>query len=175
MKSTKKQFPVKRLFIFGAGASYSSSFSPNKNYAPLDKEFCNRISLLNYNRPQWVKESCELINVLWQDQSDFTKLGLERALTLQLGNIDFLNAIQPHRRLVAGTRSEYLKHLSHLIVFVLEKATENKHKPYEQFVTKVFNQPFENCYDRLISFNYDGLLDQYLLAKYLLEQYILII
>jgi len=56
------------------------------------------------------------------------------------------------------------------MVFVLKKAREGNGAPYREFVGKVFNHEFEDCRDRIITFNYDDILDRHLIDKFPLEQ-----
>jgi len=95
-----------------------------------------------------------------------TDQGLEEAISKQLGHIDFLNAVHPHRRIARTESYEFLRRLSYLIVFVLKKATENKGAAYRTFCSKVFAGDPDTCQDRIITFNYDDVLDRHLLNKF---------
>lgn len=173
MKSTRKQFPVERLFILGAGASYSAtetSRSESDTQTPLDNNFCERILTLDCQRPTWVKESRKIIEQKWKDYGDMKSYGLEEAVSKQLGHLDFINAIDTHRRYYSIKPSYYINHLSHLIVFVLKKGRENVNIPYKVFVDKVFPNTYENCKDRVITFNYDDLLDKHMLVRFPMQK-----
>lgn len=169
MKSGRKRFAVSRLFILGAGASYSATERGPRNFkyvAPLDKDFCRVICELTYQRPGWVSDSIQWVMKHWCDRRSMADHGLEEAISKQLGHIDFLNAVHPHRRIVAADSYEYLRRLSYLIVFVLKKATENAAAAYGGFCSKVFGGNPATCEDRIITFNYDDLLDKHLLSKF---------
>ena len=127
MKSIKKRQAVNRLFILGAGASYSATERGSGDFrrvTPLDKDFCRIICELKdkYDRPSWVSRSVEWIEKHWCDHVSMSDHGLEEAISEQLGHIDFLNAVHPHRQVASAQSYEYLRHLSYLIVFVLKKA-----------------------------------------------------
>lgn len=175
MRRIENQLKVRRLFILGAGASFSAS-KVNKEddidrQAPLDADFCKRICNVSYQRPSWVSESCKLITDKWlDDNKSLEDCGLEEAVLKQLGHIDFLNAVYTQRRRSAITSFNYLKHLTHLIVFILSKVHERRDLPYKNFSDKVFPDDFDECNDRVITFNYDDLLDKHLLTRFNKEQ-----
>jgi hypothetical protein len=169
MKSGRKRFVVNRLFILGAGASYSATKRRSGNLkcvAPLDKDFCRVICELAYQRPGWVSGSVQWVTKHWCDRKPMIDHGLEEAISKQLGHIDFLNAVHPHRRIAPTDSYEYLRRLSYLIVFVLKKARENADAAYRTFSSKVFGGNPDTCEDRVITFNYDDVLDRHLLSTF---------
>jgi hypothetical protein len=175
MKRLENQFKVKRLFVLGAGASFSASKTRDVNAyktAPLDNVFCKRIydTENTVKKPVWVSSSCKLLREKWLDNKKFEDYGLEEAVSEQLGHIDFLRAVYKRRSRSVITVANFLNHLSHLIVFILNKSREREGLPYSHFVDKVFPSSFDNCVDRIITFNYDTLLDQYLLRRFVKEQ-----
>ena len=177
----RDRFNVKRLFVLGAGASYSVTRSlrePNTQtlkQAPLDKTFLNTILCLDDKIPGWIKDSKAFVKDKFLDRTkDLKDFGLEEAIIRQLGQVEFIDAIHPRRRIALGADNiedfqfNYLNHLSHLISIVLKKSRENSHKVHQKFVSKVFpkNIRIENQRDRIITFNYDNLIDKYLISRF---------
>ena len=99
MRNKQRRLPVDKLFVLGAGASYSATRSSAKNraaekQAPLDKDFTRIIAELNVERPIWVNNSVQLVRRAWRDPNDFTSLGLEEAILTHAANMDFVGAIR---------------------------------------------------------------------------------
>jgi len=171
MKRKENRLKVRRLFVLGAGASYSASSSTGgspERRTPLDKDFCRTISDLIPERPVWVRPSKEFIVKEWKDHAPFESFGLEQAIIRQLGHLEFIDAIHPRRRNTALTDFVYLNHLSHLICFTLRKGREKKNGPYKEFSNKIFPNDvnFNQLRDRVITFNYDELLEKHLLSRF---------
>lgn len=165
MKSEQHRFKVRRLFVLGAGASFSASKQSNAGtctQAPLDKDFTERISSLPTIRPKWVQKAISKICKDWKDETGkFNSFGLEDAIIRQIGNIEFINAIHPRRRQGITEISDWVSVLSHLITFLLLKAKEGNGHTYGTFATKVFSgSKAADQRDRIITFNYDDLLDR---------------
>ncbi len=173
MKRKENRQKVQRLFVVGAGASYSAtatSVPDSATQTPLDKDFCQRILDLDYQRPSWVKTACESTKQEWKDHHPMHRFGLEQAITTQLGHLEFIRAVHPRRKAI--TIPDYLNDVAHLISFVLRKAREKPSKPYAQLVSKVFPDGFDaqDYPDRIITFNYDDLLDKHLLERFNIDQ-----
>lgn len=169
MKKAANRFNVNRLFILGAGASRRASTDAHK--APLDKEFCQEITDLHTSRPSWVSASRDIICTKWSYPTYFEQMGLEEAVLRQISHFEFLNAIHPRRRPTSINGPEYLNHIAHLIMFILCRAKENSEKLYQTFAEKVFPAAdASSINDRIITFNYDDLLDKYLIDKYTLQE-----
>lgn len=171
MKQKKNRFKVERLFIFGAGASYSASSAIGakpERQTPLDKDFCERIERINSAKPIWVQSSQDYVLKEWKDHTSFNRFGLEQAIILQLGHLEFIDAIHPRRRTTSVTDFQWLNKLSHLICFILRKGREAKEGPYQRFVKKVFQHdlPFDKIKDRVVTFNYDEMLDAHLIKRF---------
>lgn len=165
MKRSENRLKVKKLFVLGAGASYCASTSRGvQKQSPLDKDFCGRLESLDVSKPYWVNESRDKINKAWKDHIPFKKFGLEQAIIRHLGNAEFIDAIHKRKRTASLSSAEYLNHLSHLVCYVLRKARENRGAPYELFVDKYLSE--EGTKNRVITFNYDELLDKHLLEMY---------
>lgn len=171
MKGPEKRHKVRRLFVLGAGASYSVSRGIRSEVlttCPLDANFCQQIVQIQTTRPHWVANSRNKVVKAWKDYSPITTFGLEAAIQRQLGNLEFLKAIHARRSTGAVEPAVYLNHISHLIAYVLGKAKENKKEIYRQFALKVFPKSVakDKQGDRIITFNYDTLLDQWLLRRF---------
>jgi hypothetical protein len=175
MKRKENRLNVRRLFVLGAGASHSASTSAGgspERRTPLDKDFCRMISELDPDRPVWVGPAREYIVREWKDHVPFEEFGLEQAIIRQLGHLEFIDAIHPRRRNTAVTDFKYLNRLSHLICFTLRRGREKKDGPYRHFAEEVFpeEQAFGQLRDRVITFNYDELLDKHLLSRFDIRQ-----
>lgn len=173
-ETKNKRLKVKRLFILGAGASYSATASRAKvsnKQAPLDKDFTNRLLNLNVGKPYWVNQSRDIIQRFWKYHKPMTDFGLEQAIIIQIGHLEFVRAIQPWRRRKGAREFDYLNHLSHLICWVLRQTRESSTGIYNKFTTKVFSgQEADQVLDRIITFNYDDLLDMHLLQYFTAQQ-----
>jgi len=171
MKKKDHRFDVKRLFVLGAGASYSASRQTRTNQrleAPLDKDFTSRITSLSTKLPKWVMPAVGGIPKAWKDRTGkFDSFGLEEVIIKQIGHIEFIDAIHPRRRQNMTEISEWVSVLSHLIAFLLLKSKESNSHPYKKFASKVFTggKALEQQ-DRIITFNYDDLLDRILLKTF---------
>lgn len=169
MKTKKNRFKVDKLFVLGAGASYSatrpnksfsSSFPPQKQ-TPLDKHFTKALIDLDVKRPLWVESSVETIKDSWKDHIDFTSLGLEEAILIQAANMKFAKAIRPRRSRNSIEFEDYLNYIAHLITFYLRRARQGSEGAYDKFVGEFFQG--NDTHNRIITFNYDDVLDNALL------------
>jgi hypothetical protein len=163
---------LERVFVLGAGASYAASEVTSRTtssatyQAPLDKDFCRRLAEVSLARPGWVTNARDRVVDAWKHTTPFPEfVGLERAILLQLGNREFLEAI--HRRRLRGSGDlashEWMNLVSHLICAILRRCRENGTRLYSKFVDWAF--PEESVDSRIITFNYDLLLDKALLKK----------
>ena len=169
MKRTENRFKVKKLFVFGAGASYCASKSKSiHRQAPLDIDFCGRLESIDASIPLWVNASRDMIMKAWKDHLPFKSYGLEQAIIRNLGHAEFVDAIHKRKRAASISDAEYLNHLSHLISYILRKAKENSAGAYAEFVNKHFVD--DQSFNRVITFNYDELLDKKLLEKFSTQQ-----
>lgn len=162
---------IKNLYVLGAGASYSASLKPNKNapsIAPLDNTFCERISGLDYARPKWIGKAVNRVLRNWVDNQQYEKCGLEASIIRQLSHMKFFERINKRRKLRISN-AEYLNDLAHIITFVLQKCSDSNDGIYRRFASKVFplNAALdESDWSRIITFNYDDLLDKHLLKRF---------
>lgn len=175
MKRPENRLKVKQLFVFGAGASYSASSGSGKSatgMSPLDKDFCARISTLDYERPAWVKDAKDYLTSHWKDHVAFQSLGLEQALLKQLSHLEFINAIHKRKRTDGVNEATYLNHLAHIVCFILSKCRETKNEPYKKLVKHLFPTTLkaDDHKNRIITFNYDVLADSHLVKRFGVER-----
>lgn len=170
MRTRARRLKVDKLFVLGAGASFSAT-RPNKNYisnvppqkqTPLDKHFTGVLKDLEVARPNWVGTSVETIVRGWRDNAPFESLGLEKAILTHSANTKFAKAIHPRRARNAVELEEYLNHLAHLIAFYLKRSREGSQKCYSIFAEKYFSEL--DTTNRVITFNYDDILESKILA-----------
>lgn len=157
------------LFVFGAGASFCATQGrAEQAQAPLDKDFCSRLESLNVTRPAWVNNSRDTIKNAWKDHIPFSSHGLEQAIIRHLGHTEFRQAIHKRARQGVLSDAEYLNQMAHLICHTLRKTKENSKTPYGNFFKQHFNN--KKPTNRVLTFNYDDLLDKYFLEKYSSQQ-----
>ncbi len=169
MRRKERRLKVNKLFLFGAGASYSLTKRGNSHtiwQAPLDCEFCERI-IKTKDKHKWVSEAIERVGKDWRDHHEFEKLGLEEAIIKQIGHFDFLDSIHPRR----GNRrviNDYINDLIHLIAIVLSKTKSEKIDEIRTFLNDIFPTPYKYKIqkNRIITFNYDTIVEEYLLKRF---------
>lgn len=174
MKQKKNRCKVRRLFVLGAGASFSASSAvgalPEKQ-TPLDKDFCKRICELEVVKPGWVGPTRDYLLKEWRDHVPFEEVGLEQAIIRQIGHLEFIGAIHRRRRNKEVDDFQYLNKLSHIVCYALRRGREAKVGYYKQFAEKAFGTlSAPEVEDRVVTFNYDELLDQHLLSSYSVKQ-----
>ncbi len=157
-----------KVFILGAGSSYSlTAGQSNKNWiAPLDAEFPKRICDLQ-NKRGWSKEASQRILEDWLYHVDFNKMSLEKAISQQIADLHFLEAIQPHKGIQQRNALEYLEDVTYVISYILKQIRVKNKKAEELFIQKFFDYvSVDACPNRIITFNYDTIVDAPLIAKY---------
>ena len=172
MRIEKKRFKVGKLFVLGAGASYSAtrskakygSSSPRNTQTPLDKHFTSELLNLKDGRSSWIEDSVKEIKKSWKDHIPFDELGLEEAILTHAANMRFITAIRTRRGRNKTELDEYLNHLVHLIAYRLRRAKQGKQVIYKKFVNKFFAT--KRTQNRIITFNYDDVLDNCLINKH---------
>lgn len=170
MKDRKTRKQTKTVYVLGAGASYSASTGTLPAAAgtcPLDINFCKRILSLSQQRPKWVVGAVKDIQRCWLYHRGMEEFGLEAAIIQQLSHMRFLRGVQP-RRPIAMSEQQYINHLAHLICFVLRRARESRTLAYKRLVDRIFPpwRRVEDCNDRIITFNYDDLIDTHILKRH---------
>jgi hypothetical protein len=171
MRRKEHRLKVRRLFLLGAGASFrvsSGAGTFEERQAPLDCDFCSRLSKVRVIKPHWVEKCREFVQNQWLDDKPFQEFGLEQAVLCQLGHLEFIDAIHPRRRKTSLTDFDYMNQLSHLICFALRRAHENTNGAYRIFADKVFppGKASDEIQDRIITFNYDELLEKNIFKQF---------
>ena len=175
MRTKSRRLSVDKLFVLGAGASFSAT-RPNARYTsefppykqtPLDRHFTRVLSKLVSKQSIWVNESVKVINKSWRDHIDFSSLGLEEAILTQAANMEFTSAIRPRRRRNSIKFDEYMNHLVHIAAFYLRRARQGTEGIYDKFVEEYFEN--DRTSNRIITFNYDDVLDKVLAENFSLK------
>lgn len=170
MRTFSNRHPVSTLFILGAGASKSlTQFNGNSEKStPLDIEFTKRISEVHCNvKHRWVNEAKEKVIDDFLYHLPFAGMGLERAISQQISDLEFLRSIYPKRGCQTTNSLEYLENVTHLIAYILSKARIRDERLVKKLVDKYFNyDDISECPNRIITFNYDTLIDEVLARKY---------
>lgn len=183
MKSRSSRFSVDNLFILGAGASYAAT-NPAKNkfydipprvQTPLDRHFTKIIdnyiddyALTSARKKVLIKEIADRTIKSWRDPKDFKRFALEEALLIMSADIDFFSNINKP----SGSRGSdvikpyksfesFVSNLAYLITHHLSFAKEGQDKLYSKLAEKYF--PNVRTKNRIITFNYDTVLDNVLL------------
>ena len=174
MRTEDNRLKVKKLYLLGAGASYSLTKhgdSQIQKQAPLDYEFCKRITAIR-DQCKWVKEAQDRIKKDWRDHHDFNELGLEEAIIKQIGHFDFLGGI--HRRRSSSRKiNDYIYDITHLIAVALNKVEQKNKNDVQAFIRNVFpyNQgEYKKQKNRIITFNYDTVIDKHLFNRFKLTE-----
>ena len=121
-KATSNRLKVDKLYVFWAGSSFAASLGHKitKFTSPLDKGFCEYLlKLIDVHRPSWVSSTIDRIIKNWKVHRDFDSFGLEEAIIVKLGRLDFLNSIhkrkEKKRKRTEYTSELFLKDISHCI------------------------------------------------------------
>jgi len=130
------------------------------------------MSLTHRKRKKWIEDAIEKIKLNWIGVEEFEDLGLEEAIIKRIGNFDLLKAIHPIK-LTGNSKSvskcdnfEYMNYLSHLIVELLSRCRQNSRQYASKFAKEVFGDKERQEKNRVITFNYDTLIDDILMDKY---------
>ena len=174
---------IDKLFILGAGASFSatrpesvglnemdaSNYDLPADQMPLDKNFNRVLSGMEKTEPSaWVQKALLLLKDNWKAPVPWESMGLEQAIQYQAANMGFVRRIVGNQILYSADFDDYLNNLVHLIALRLRKSqgamTRSPEAPliYELFAFKYFRDA--KTANRIITFNYDDSLDEYLLG-----------
>lgn len=171
MRNRANRKQVETLFVLGAGASLAASMiktrdgRPPTYQAPLDAEFAGRIANLALEKPAWVRASRDAVVSKFRPSGDFSDYRLEDAILRQLGLLELFKTLHPRRSRAQIDPHEWLNHLSHVMCVVLRRTRENSSALYSRLVEAYFppSIPVSELNNRIITFNYDTLLDTHLL------------
>ncbi|KZZ78008.1 hypothetical protein A3765_08475 [Oleiphilus sp. HI0130] len=163
---------IDTLYVLGAGASYALSYVNAKNNSvsrlstPLDINFINCLEAFK-PKNGWQKASTEKIFNNWLDRGDIRTVGLEEAIIKRVSQYEFLSKF--HRTRIQGkiSNSDYLNHLSHLVCAYLKKCRSNSSGNTKAFTNHIFpvGTSVENYKNRIVTFNYDTLIDRQLIER----------
>jgi len=172
MRNPARRKQVEKLFVLGAGASLAAtavkSSEGSIQQAPLDAEFAARIADLKLERPGWVADSRKKVVQSFRPNGPFRTYRLEEAILRQLGILELFRSLHARRSRNQIDPHEWLNHLTHLICVVLNRARENRQALYRRLVDLHFppGTSVQNLNNRVITFNYDTLLDCHLLEHW---------
>jgi len=180
---------INTLYLLGAGASYALTLPPRGSASlkttPLDFDFNKRIKNHKSNK-NWVKESIEYHIKNWVGSESLIDLGLEEAILKRAGNYDLLNAVHKvklNRNRYSDAKCEnqdYINNLSHLITEVLHGCKQNTQSLATTFANSLFKLRTRKVNgkrkrvcptNRVITFNYDTILDREILHLGHLNEY----
>jgi hypothetical protein len=172
MRRQANRQEVDNLFILGAGASkaltnISSHKNPfNRRSTPVDKNFLEAMSYFALKQG-WQCRALELIKGHWLDSTEIIQNGLEEAVIKRVAHFDMLSALYPDKSRRKCTNEIYLNNLSHLIADYLFKCRSNSSGNTKQFINRVFplRIPVEQYKNRIITFNYDLIVDRPLIER----------
>jgi hypothetical protein len=167
MRRPNGRLKVSRLLVLGAGASYAASVQNSKNkkhlIAPLDKDFCRRLVDLKDKKLGWVRNAALGLIKNWRDDRDIKEFGLEQVIISQLGYLEFFDQIHK-RRATPYNHARFLRDVTHMVAFLLSKCQENNENIYQSLTEYVLPGGWRDEVDtRILTFNYDTLLDKHLL------------
>lgn len=172
MKSHGLRQKIDTLYILGAGASFALSHikahtkTTPKSVTPLDKDF---LRCLNVHKPStgWRRRAIKEIEDGWLDDSNLFQEGLEQAIIKRVSQHDFLHNINPARTRMKCSNEDYVNNLTHLITAYLLKSKSNSSGNTKEFVNHVFpiGEKVDAYKNRIITFNYDTLIDRPLLER----------
>lgn len=173
MRQVNNRKKIDTLFVLGAGASFALSYvNPKKrsfvrSTTPLDINFIEALENARPKRDVWQRNSTDLIYGDWLDRSDIRKNGLELAIIKRVSQYEFLNKFHSVRTRGKSSNIEYLNHLTHLICDYLKECKSNSSGDTRKFVNFVFpiGKPVDQYENRVITFNYDTLIDRQLLDR----------
>lgn len=172
MKRQANRQQVDTLFILGAGASKALTDVStrkhrfNRHTTPIDRDFLDAMDYFAL-RQGWQRRAFDLINRDWLDPSSIVDNGLEEAVIKRVANFDMLSALYPDKSRRKCTNEVYLNNLSHLIADYLMKCRSNSSGGTKRFVNRVFpvGEPPERYKNRIITFNYDLIVDRPLIER----------
>lgn len=178
LRTKSKRLDVEDLYILGAGSSYALSKTKtkkekyNRNTTPLDYNFLSLIEKdVNKRLNGWQKEAFKVIKEQWLDKNkDFLIQGLEQAIVQRTSNYELLNTLHPRLSSSKKSNETYVNTLSHLIADYLKKCKSNNSTNTKTFVNSIFpprkgGKDINDYRNRVISFNYDTIIDRQLLDR----------
>lgn len=174
MRNSANRKDVEKVFVLGAGASLAASMIKTRDgvaptyQAPLDSEFAHRIANLDLAKPSWVRTSRGHIVSKFRPSGEFSSYRLEDAILRQLGLLELFKSLHSRRSREQIDAHDWLNHVSHLMCIVLRRTRENSAALYSRFAQTYSpaGTPLSELNNRIITFNYDTLLDTHLLKNW---------
>jgi hypothetical protein len=171
MKRKQARLKVERLFILGAGSSYSLSYihqrkdRKHKTITPLDWDFLDGLNTCYTNG--WLEQSIRYIEKNWLDEGNLFNEPLEQAIIKRVSQYEFLSKINPERTRNKCDNKEYLNHITHLVAAYLLNCRNNRKNYAKTFINTIFpiGEKLEDNKNRIITFNYDSLVDKVLMER----------
>jgi hypothetical protein len=172
MKRRRNRLEVETVYVLGAGSSKAlTDVTKRKNKfhrgtAPVDRDFLPSLNAFAL-RQGWQRHSLDLIKENWLRESPLLDCGLEEAVIKRVADYDMLSALYSDKSRRKCTNEDYLNNLSHLIAAFLLKCRSNNSGDTRTFVNHVFplKQAVETYPNRIITFNYDLIVDRPLLER----------
>jgi len=173
MKQSKYRKKVDTLYILGAGSSKALTDvktrvnEHNRRTTPVDRDFLKMLECFS-RKGGWQKKGVELLSDNWLDTSDFWSGGLESSIIKRVAHYDALSALYKKKARRKISNPEYLNWLSHLITDYLLKCRSNTSGDTRNFVDAVFPpkpRNYDELNNRIITFNYDLIVDRVLLER----------
>ena len=169
MRAKNNRAKIDTLFVFGAGVSKSLTNTKTKSdrTTPLDSEFTTRIKNVETSRNhKWVNEARNRILNDWKFHVQFHEVGFEKAISQQISDMDFLKAIQPKKGNHYRSEIDYLEDISHITSYILSQSRLNEKMVLSKFIKKFFDDEIDICKNRIITFNYDTLIDNLIIDRH---------
>lgn len=173
MRVKQNRRKIDTLYVLGAGASKALTYrvprsgSYSRKTCPVDRDFISCIES-QQRTTGWQSRTFELVKRAWLNASEFTEQGLESAILRRVGDYNLLSKIHPRRTRNQQTNEDFLNNFSHLIADYLAGCHTNNASRDRAFVNKVFPvaSPISSYNDRIITFNYDLVIDRPLLERF---------
>lgn len=161
MREQATRLKIRRLYILGAGASYDAS-QKGEFSSPLDKDLLENIRNIDLEKPFWINEFKGSLEGTYKGSGSLWSTGMETAVIRQLSQLQFLQTFHPKRARDNVNPIEWLDKLNALACTRLQKARGRAGGPYKLLAESVknFNDSSKHKKDRIITFNYDTLLDK---------------
>jgi hypothetical protein len=172
MKRRANRLAVDTLYVLGAGASKAltdvatRTNDYSRRSTPVDRDFLKVLDHFSLKQG-WQKRSLEQVTSNWLGEADLLGFGLEAAVIKRVADYDMLSALYPDKSRRKCSNEDYLHHLSHLIADYLLKCRSNASGQTRKFVKAVFppGQAVDDYRNRIITFNYDLIVDRPLLDR----------
>lgn len=172
MKQSKSRKQIDTLYILGAGSSKALTYvksrknDHNRSTTPVDSDF---LAMMNHfsAKTGWQQEGIELLKYNWLDSTSFWSGGLESTIIKRVSDYDMLSSLYKEKARRKIPNSKYLNLLSHLITDYLLRCRSNRSGNTKKFVDFVFPEKtsYKDLNNRIITFNYDLIVDRVLLER----------